>query len=280
MRTRLCLIAKVVWGGAIAIAVIGIVALPASAQQNPAASLTAAAPSPASVLPGGLQVAITPYLWLPGLDMTITTPLQRASEIDISAGAAELLGDLSGIPVPATVEIRAGPLSILGDIFHIPLGVGVTTRNIFFNGGTSSITENIGTAVFLYHAVEQPLQSIDAGAGFRSWGVSTVTTLNPGILPGTSVTASGGWTDPLIAARYHRDFGNGFGLTAYGDLGGFDLNAHYDWQIIGSLDYAWKPWVSLHLGYRSLNVTYQATNSPIGFNVHMKGPILAATFRF
>jgi hypothetical protein len=39
MRTRLCLIAKVVWGGAIAIAVIGIVALPASAQQNPAASL-------------------------------------------------------------------------------------------------------------------------------------------------------------------------------------------------------------------------------------------------
>ena len=134
--------------------------------------------------------------------------------------------------------------------------------------------------MFLYHAVEQPLQSIDAGAGFRSWGVSTVTTLNPGILPGTSVTASGGWTDPLIAARYHRDFGNGLGLTAYGDLGGFDLNAHYDWQIIGSLDYAWKPWVSLHLGYRSLNVTYQATNSPIGFNVHMKGPILAATFRF
>ena len=110
--------------------------------------------------------------------------------------------------------------------------------------------------------------------------ISTVTTLNPGILPGTSVTASGGWTDPLIAARYHRDFRNGFGLTAYGDLGGFDLNAHYDWQIIGSLDYAWKPWVSLHLGYRSLNVTYQATNSPIGFNVHMKGPILAATFRF
>ena len=101
MRTRLCLIAKVVWGGAIAIAVIGIVALPASAQQNPAASLTAAAPSPASVLPGGLQVAITPYLWLPGLNMTITTPLQRALEIDVSAGAAELLGDLNGIPVPA-----------------------------------------------------------------------------------------------------------------------------------------------------------------------------------
>jgi hypothetical protein len=163
---------------------------------------------------------------------------------------------------------------------HIPLGVGVTTRNTFFNGGASSITENIGTAVFLYHAVEQPLQSIDAGAGFRGWGVSTVTTLNPGILPGTSVTASGGWTDPLIAARYHRDFGNGLGLTAYGDLGGFDLNAHNDWQIIGSLDYAWKPWVSLHLGYRSLNVTYQATNSPIGFNVHMKGPVLAATLRF
>jgi hypothetical protein len=35
-----------------------------------------------------------------------------------------------------------------------------------------------------------------------------------------SVSRSSERGDPLIAARYHRDFDDGFGLTAYGDLGG------------------------------------------------------------
>src|SRR5947207_780478 len=43
-----------------------------------------------------------------------------------------------------------------------------------------------------------------------------------------SVNRSDGWTDPLIGARYHRDLGNGFGLTAYGDIGGFGIGAHVD----------------------------------------------------
>ena len=34
------------------------------------------------------------------------------------------------------------------------------------------------------------------------------------------------WTDPLIAARYHRDFGNGFGFPTDGDVGGFGVGAH------------------------------------------------------
>jgi hypothetical protein len=34
--------------------------------------------------------------------------------------------------------------------------------------------------------------------------------------------------------------------------------------------------VALRLGYRSLNVT--ASDSNFGYNVHMKGPILAAMF--
>ena len=59
------------------------------------------------------------------------------------------------------------------------------------------------------------------------------------------MSRSAGWGDPLLAARYHRDFSNGFGLTAYGDFGGFDVGAHVDWQVIGTLDYALKPWATL-----------------------------------
>ena len=101
-----------------------------------------------------------------------------------------------------------------------------------------------------------------------------------GFIPTVSVSRSRTWADPLIAARYHRDFGNGFGLTAYGDVGGFGIAAHADWQISGTLDYAWKSWLDLHVGYRSLNVSYQASGSPLGFDVHLKGPIIGATLRF
>jgi hypothetical protein len=63
-------------------------------------------------------------------------------------------------------------------------------------------------------------------------------TLNPGSLPGQSVNRSASWGDPLIGSRYHYDFSKGFGLTAYGDVGGFGVGAHSDWQLLGTIDHA------------------------------------------
>jgi hypothetical protein len=236
------------------------------------------APPPLGILASGLQVSVTPYLWLANVNTAISTPLARAPVVDTSVGAFQLLGHLAAVPFIGSVEFRDGPFSLLGDVIHLPVGTNITTRNVFFNGGSASLTPNIGTAVLLYHAVDQPVQSLDGGVGFRAWGVSSGLTLNGGLLPTISVNRSSGWGDPLIAARYHRDFGNGFGLTAYGDLGGFGVAAHVDWQVVGTLDYTVKPWVALRLGYRSLNVT--ASGSDFGYNVHLRGPILGATFRF
>ena len=86
--------------------------------------------------------------------------------------------------------------------------------------------------------------------------------------------------------RYHIDLPSGslpsgFGLTAQGDVGGFGVAAHSDWRLEGTIDYTVKPWLDLHLGYRSVNFNYQASGGfDLGFNVHMKGPMLNATFKF
>jgi hypothetical protein len=226
----------------------------------------------------GLQVSFTPYLWLTGVHTTISTPLERAATVDSDVGAFQLLGHLDGVPFIGAAEFRDGPFSLVGDIIHLPVGTNVTTRNVFFNGGSASLTASIGTAVLLYHAVEQSVQSLDGGIGFRAWGISSGLTLNGGLLPTAIVNRSSEWGDPLIAARYRRDLGNGFGLTAYGDLGGFGVAAHVDWQLLGTIDYTLKPWVALRLGYRTLNVT--AGGGQIGYVVHLRGPILGATFRF
>jgi hypothetical protein len=239
-------------------------------------------PAPtASSFASGLQLIAYPYLWLAGLNMAITTPLQRAPQVNVSIGPGEILGDLNNVPFMGAAELRYGPFGVLADALHIPLGVPVTTRNIFFSGGNVGVVQSTVTADFLYRLLDQPEQTIDGGLGFRFWKISTDTILiGNAPVPSISTSASGSWTDPLIAARYHRDFGNGFGLTAYGDVGGFGIAAHADWEIIGTLDYTLKPWLDLHLGYRSLNVNYSASRVPLGFNVHEKGPLLGATLRF
>ena len=231
--------------------------------------------------PYGMQFFVTPYLWLAGINATTKTPLPRVPEVNSSVGPFQLLGDLNGAPFMGSFEVRQGPLGFLGDVLHVPVGTNITTHNVLFQGGNAALKTNMGTGVVLYRLLDELTQFADAGLGFRAWSFSTDLSLNPGLLAAQSVNRSAGWGDPLIGGRYHYDFGNGFGLTAYGDVGGFGVGAHIDWQVIGTAEYAPNPWLNLRLGYRSLNFNYQASGGrDLGFDVHMRGPILAGTFRF
>jgi hypothetical protein len=230
--------------------------------------------------PGGYQFFVTPYLWLASVHATTKTPLQREPEVNSDISSIDLLSHLDGVPFMGSAEIRYGPFGLLGDVIHLPVSTNITTRDVLFQGGNAKLRANTGTGVILYRALEDPTQFADAGLGFRAWGFSMDLNLNAGLLPPTSVPRSAGWADPLLAGRYHRELGNGFGLTAYGDVGGFGVGAHVDWQVMGTIDYAPNPWLNLRLGYRSLNFNYQAGDSLLGFNVHMRGPILGGTFRF
>jgi hypothetical protein len=271
-------------GGAVALAVIGAALRPAGAQQalppgEPPPPMPAR-PPPQSTVASGLQVTVTPFLALTGTNAAISTPLARAPVVNTSVGAFQLLGHLDGVPFAGLVEISDGPFSLLGEAIHLPVGTGITTRNVFFSGGNASLIVNEGTADLLYHVLAGPAQSLDAGIGFRPWSFTAGLTLNGRIVRTVSLTRSAQWADPLIAARYHYDFSDRFGATAYGDVGGFGVGAHTDWQVIGTIDYKLKPWAALRVGYVSLNFDYSANSLPLGFNVHMKGPIFLASFRF
>jgi hypothetical protein len=228
----------------------------------------------------GMQFYVTPYLWLSGINATVKTPLVRVPEVNSSVSAIDLLRHLHGIPVMGAFEIRQGPLGFLGDVLHVPVNTSITTRNVLYQGGSVTLKTNMGTGLVVYRLLDAPSQFADLGAGVRAWSFSADVTLNPGQLAGQSLNESAGWGDPLLGGRYHYDIGNGFGLTAYGDVGGFGVGAHSDWQLIGTAEYAPNPWLNLRLGYRSLNFNYQASGRRLGYDIHMKGPILAATFRF
>src|ERR1700736_80432 len=119
--------------------------------------------------PGGMQIFVTPYLWLAGINSAIKTPLPRAPSVNSNVSAIDLLSHLSAVPFMGTLEIRDGPLGLLGGAFHVPVSTDITTRNVFFNGGTAGLITNAGTALLLYRALEQPTQYVDLGVGFRAW---------------------------------------------------------------------------------------------------------------
>ena len=227
----------------------------------------------------GLQILVTPYFWAPHIKSTTKTPLPQLPTVTQDIDFEHLFTHLSWVPFFGSVEVRDGPFGALVDYMHVPVRSGISTRNVFFSGGSAGLVLDTATLDFLYRPIAQPQQYLDAGVGVRPWGVSTDISLNSGLLPGTSVSPGGAWADPLFIVRYHREIASGWGVTAYGDVGGFGLAAHSDWQVIGTVDYALRPSIDLHLGYRSLNVNF-TTKRNVGFSENMNGPIIAGTFRF
>jgi hypothetical protein len=224
------------------------------------------------------QALVTPYLWMPWTDVGVNPSNPRLSSASGTVGFDQLVSHLSWVPFMGATEFRNGPYGVLLDYLHAPVRTGLNTRNILFGSGSSGLTVDTGSAMFLYRLIAQPDQYLDVGAGVRVWGVDGDISLNQGLLPAVNISNGGAWADPLIAARYHRELGNGFGATVYGDVGGFGLAAHVDWQVIGTLDYALRPGIDLHAGFRSLNFNISAPRA--GLNVNMNGPMVAATFRF
>ena len=238
---------------------------------------TGGAALPAPVVPG-FEVLITPYVWIPWTGVSARPANTRVSSRSTVIDPVDLYGHLTWVPFMGAAEFRYGQFGLITDYIHAPLTAGVSTHNILFSGANAGLTLDSGTAMFMYRPIIQPDQYVDVGLGVRAWGLAGNLSLSEGALPAISVANGLSWADPLIGARYHRDLGNGFGATAYGDVGGFGLGAHIDWQVVGTIDYAFNSWIDLHGGLRSLNFSYGAPRANIQMN--MMGPILVATFRF
>jgi len=235
------------------------------------------APNPPAALPP-FEILATPYLWFPWTSADIRPSNTRIPSTSATIDPGKLISHLTWVPFMGQIEVRNGPFGIVADYIHSPVKSGISTRNVLFGGGTGNFIIDTGSAVFLYRPIASPDQYVDIGVGFRAWGLDGEITLNQARLPAVTVARGLSWADPLIAARYHRELGNGFSATVYGDLGGFGVGAHFDWQLLGTIDYAMRPGTDLHAGFRSLNFSYGAPAA--NFNVNMYGPLISATFRF
>jgi hypothetical protein len=268
------------------IALAGLVGHRARAQQvadQPAQPAAARPMQPAAGQPGqsaidldGIEILLTAYAWVPWINVGVDPNNPQLRSGSDTIGPYQLIEHLSWTPFAGEAEFRSGPYGVAADYIHLPVQAGIKTRNVVFGGGAVGFVGDIGTAVFLYRPVAQPDQYLDVGLGVRAWGLAGDLSLNQGLAPALSVSNGVSWADPLLVARYHHELGNGFGATAYADVGGFGAGANIDWQLIGTIDYRVKSWADLHVGFRSLNANYDFQRANVNF--HFYGPLVAATF--
>jgi hypothetical protein len=226
----------------------------------------------------GVEILPMPYVWIPWTGADVRPANTQIARRSTTIDPYQLYSHLTWVPFMGAAEFRSGQLGLVVDNIHAPLKAGFAGRQILFGGGTETPTIDAGTATFFYRPIASPLEYVDVGLGVRAWGLAGGISLNQGLLPPANVTTGLAWADPLIAARYHRDLGNGYSATLSGDFGGFGIGAHFDWQLVATIDYAWNSSVELHGGFRTLNFSYGASRANIQLNMY--GPILAATLRF
>lgn len=266
-----------------------LLATPALAADPSTASAQEATPAPApGGAPGEVPAAPPPagdrptftgslYFWASALNGTTSTlPPLPAVGVDLSF--SDVMKNFDGGLMGAG-EMRIGRWGFLGDFMLSqvspdgtmpgPDGAGVEVRS-------RSLTLQ---ASALYRLYESAYLSVDAGAGLRFWHLDNRLTIDPGRLPsGLSYSRSENWVDPVIAGRLNIDLGGPWGLTLYGDVGGFDIGSDVTWQAIGTVNYQWNDKLALRLGYRALSVDYHAGS--FAYDVRMQGPVIGASYRF
>lgn len=90
--------------------------------------------------------------------------------------------------------------------------------------------------------------------------------------------------EPWIGAETQVEVCDRVSLVLGGNVGGFGVrnSPEQNWEVYGNLLYQVTPRVSLNLGYRHLDVTYEEGSSTGArkINMELDGPVAGMTFRF
>ncbi len=89
----------------------------------------------------GVEVLVTPYLWLPWTAVRVTPSNRRIPGASDTIDPGKLVSHLTWVPFMGAVEFRSEPYSLMLDYLHAPLKSGVATHNILFNGAQTGFDD-------------------------------------------------------------------------------------------------------------------------------------------
>jgi hypothetical protein len=218
------------WCGVLLVILMAVPTRGAAAQQAPSSDAAA-----------GVEILVTPYLWIPWTARNVnpaSKPLKGGSS---TIDPYQLYSHLTWLPFVSALELRTQDFGLALDDIHAPLKAGSARARCYSAAGLagprSTSAQQWSSTGASPHRISMPISASACAA----LGVAGNISLAQGLLPPASVSSGLSWADPLMGLRYHRDLGNGYGATVYGDIGGFGAGAHIDWEEVVTLDQALKP---------------------------------------
>jgi opacity protein-like surface antigen len=225
-----------------------------------------------------VEFRITPFFWAAGLNGTIGTR-RNLPAVDVDIEFHEILRNLDFAAMLAG-EYRSGAWGFLADLTYVAISVerdrDLVARAPGFTSAALSSKTFTATATGFYRFFDNGTVSADLLAGARVWSISTDLDLQlAGVLP-VSASSTQTWIDPVGGVRIHANLGNGFGLSAYGDIGA--ASSRLTWQLRATIDYAFNENWSASIGYRHLAVDYR--RGGFVYDTSLSGPIAGVSYRF
>jgi hypothetical protein len=248
--------------------------------EQPTSADPAGAPLPqaAKTAPDdGWHLAVTPYLWFPGVHGTLVGPNDNG--VGFRASPGDLLSHFQ-IGLMGGVELSHKRIVTSMDIFWIRLedNQAIPLPPAVGDGAISAkvhATEFFLTPKIGYRVIDQEKIKIDALVGFSYWHLGESLSFNPSVL-GLNFTGSQNFVDPLVGGRIQLDLSPKIVVNILGDVGGWNTGSKLEYQVVGLLGYKIKPALTLQVGYRYLNLDYSGSRGAV-FNLTTAGVLFGAT---
>jgi hypothetical protein len=219
----------------------------------------------------GWKFRITPYLWAPSIEGTVSVDGIGGDAVDDGGSA---LDNLSGVAM-LTFEANRGDWGLIADFFWAEFSLEGTLDNAFatpFEAENNELLIGLGATRTLSRGETAQLDGV---LGLRYLHVDlSVDTLGAS---GFSVSEDADLLDPFIGLRGRVGEETGLFGLAYGDIGGFGVSADLTWQILLGGGWAWS-WGDVRIGWREL--AYDFESGGLLYDLQAGGPFLGLSFVF
>lgn len=229
--------------------------------------LGCAVPTGAAQAEEDWRYRITPYIWLPSLDIDAgigTSP---------PVGSTTSLLDVLNAAVLVSFEARRGEFGVLGEFNYLDLSDDVASP-----GGLISAElglEGVMAALALsYRVAETERATFDIYGGTRIWSIDT--RIEFATLPTAKVGTS--WVDPIVGVQASYALTDSVFVDGRTDIGGFGVGSALQWDALARVGYSFNETFSATLGYRHLHLDFD--DKGLDLKGAFTGPMVALDINF
>lgn len=235
------------------------------------------APAPAAAQQGdGWRVDFAPlYFWASSIGGDVTA---GPAELPVKLDFADAVDHLGGF-FSFHLEAAKGRWGVLTDVNFFSLKTGsefLVGRDTVVNG-SAELDNVMFEAAGSYLVI--PKASLAVIGGVRTYTMSPRISFDTPLGASTPIDASQTSANGFVGFTYRPRLANKLWLVSRADAGAG--NADFTWSVLAAVEYRFKPWGGLDVGYKALGIDVTGGNNELrGYDVTHHGPIFALNFHW